>query len=123
MYTIAQHVLIIVVYHIPFTTHDIHDIHAIHTGVAYLDSTPTNLGVAPYRPNAAVDIEVCIGCRKDANGGYDINNVVPGEWLKYTVKVIAILLKYTLSTISNSLELHCAVSATATAAAIDSTYF
>jgi hypothetical protein len=62
-------------------------VHDIHTGAAYLDGTPANLGVAPYRPNAAADIEVCIGCRKDANGGYDINNVEPGEWLKYTVKV------------------------------------
>jgi hypothetical protein len=51
------------------------------TGVAYADSTASNLG-GQYR-DTAVDIELT----SDVNGGYDITWTDQGEWLKYTVQV------------------------------------
>ena len=49
-------------------------------GVAYHELTTTNLG-GQYRPNEAVDIEVCT----DTGGGYDVTSTAAGEWLEYTV--------------------------------------
>ncbi|HEU4938845.1 MAG TPA: carbohydrate-binding protein, partial [Vicinamibacterales bacterium] len=52
------------------------------SGVAYVDSSPTNQG-GKYRTNDAVDIE----STTDAGGGYDVGYVTAGEWMKYTVNV------------------------------------
>ncbi len=50
-------------------------------GVAYHDTTSTNLG-GQYR-STAVDIETA----SDDGGGYDIGHIRPTEWLTYTVSV------------------------------------
>jgi phosphatidylserine/phosphatidylglycerophosphate/cardiolipin synthase-like enzyme len=52
------------------------------SGVAYVDTSATNLG-GKYRTNTAVDIE----STTDAGGGYDVGWVAAGEWMKYTVNV------------------------------------
>ena len=49
-------------------------------GVAYHELTTNNLS-GQYRPNEAVDIEVCT----DTGGGYDVTSTAAGEWLQYTV--------------------------------------
>ncbi|HSZ24856.1 MAG TPA: glycosyl hydrolase family 18 protein [Cytophagaceae bacterium] len=51
--------------------------------VAYYDNTAANLGGA-YRASS-VDIEGCI----DTGGGYDVGWTAAGEWLEYSVNVIA----------------------------------
>jgi len=51
-------------------------------GVAYADATLGNQGGA-YRADQSVDIEA------KASGGYNIDQVNTGEWLKYTVNVNA----------------------------------
>ena len=51
--------------------------------VGYYDLTPTNLGKA-YR-TGAVDIEECV----DNGGGYDVGWTDAGEWLEYSVNVVA----------------------------------
>ncbi len=51
-------------------------------GEAYYDSDATNHG-GQYRTNTGVDIEVC------NEGGFDIGWVETGEWLEYTVNVLA----------------------------------
>jgi hypothetical protein len=53
------------------------------SGVAYSDTTSSNLGAA-YR-TTAVDVE----STADAGGGYDVGWIAPGEWLNYTVNVSA----------------------------------
>ncbi|MDD5688594.1 MAG: glycosyl hydrolase [Elusimicrobia bacterium] len=50
--------------------------------VAYHDTTPGNSGGA-YRTNEDVDVEGCT----DTGGGYDIGNVMPSEWLEYSIDV------------------------------------
>jgi phosphatidylserine/phosphatidylglycerophosphate/cardiolipin synthase-like enzyme len=52
------------------------------SGVAYVDTSATNLG-GKYRTNTAVDIE----STTDAGGGYNVGWVAAGEWMKYTVNV------------------------------------
>jgi phosphatidylserine/phosphatidylglycerophosphate/cardiolipin synthase-like enzyme len=52
------------------------------SGVAYVDSSPTNQG-GKYRTNDAVDIE----STTDVGGGYNVGYVAAGEWMKYTVDV------------------------------------
>lgn len=52
-------------------------------GVGYLDTTSGNTG-GQYRATD-VDIEVT----GDTGGGYNVGWMVPGEWLKYTVRVTA----------------------------------
>jgi GH35 family endo-1,4-beta-xylanase len=56
-------------------------------GVAYLDNTPGS-DVTPavnYRPTEDVDIENCT----DVGGGYNVGFATNGEWLEYTVNVLA----------------------------------
>lgn len=48
-------------------------------GVAYVDSTPLNLGGA-YRPDEGVDLEATT----DVGGGFNLGWVAPGEWLEYS---------------------------------------
>ncbi|HWE03867.1 MAG TPA: carbohydrate-binding protein [Tepidisphaeraceae bacterium] len=50
-------------------------------GVAYHDTTPTNLGAAAYRPTDAVDVQA------GGSNGYDVGYAVSGEWLNYTINV------------------------------------
>ncbi len=52
-------------------------------GVAYNDTTPTANTGGAYRPNEGVDIRTTT----DANGGYLVKDIFPGEWLDYTVSV------------------------------------
>jgi hypothetical protein len=49
-------------------------------GVAYSDTSPTNTQ-GQYRPTEGVDIEGC------SEGGYNVGDINPGEWLKYDVNV------------------------------------
>jgi endoglucanase len=51
-------------------------------GVAYHDTTATNLG-GQYRTDEAVDIEIT----GDTGGGYDVTGTAAGEWLEYTLSV------------------------------------
>ena len=53
-------------------------------GVAYRDNDANNHG-ADYRKNTQVDIEQ----RTDASNGHGIGWPVAGEWLSYTVEVLA----------------------------------
>ena len=53
-------------------------------GVAYRDNDANNHG-ADYRKNTQVDIEK----RNDASNGHGIGWTVAGEWLSYTVEVLA----------------------------------
>jgi hypothetical protein len=48
-------------------------------GVTYHDHDNANTG-GTYRTDG-VDIEIC------SEGGFDVTNIVPGEWLEYTVQV------------------------------------
>jgi N-acetylneuraminic acid mutarotase len=63
-------------------------------GVAYHDTTATNLGGA-YRTNQGVDIGACSdatppGLTASSPGvGYAVGHVVVGEWDQYTIKVAA----------------------------------
>ncbi|MDB5288890.1 MAG: Kelch repeat-containing protein [Phycisphaerales bacterium] len=52
-------------------------------GLAYHDSTPTNLGGATYRPGEAVDLQ----SGGDSSNGFYIGYTVAGEWLNYTISV------------------------------------
>lgn len=54
-------------------------------GVAYRDTTATNLG-GQFRPAEAVDL---IASTDPAGGGYVVNNFAAGEWLNYTIEVAA----------------------------------
>jgi hypothetical protein len=51
-------------------------------GVAYHDLSPTNT-FGQYRPNDAVDMEVCT----DEGGGFSLGDNQTGEWVEYTVAV------------------------------------
>ena len=50
-------------------------------GVAYHDTTPTNLGAASYRPGDSVDVQA------GGSNGYHIGFTAAGEWLTYTINV------------------------------------
>ena len=49
-------------------------------GIAYHDVDPANIGMV-YRTDEGVDLENAAG------GGYDVNWIVAGEWLEYTISV------------------------------------
>ncbi|MGC9450375.1 MAG: fibronectin type III domain-containing protein [Oceanipulchritudo sp.] len=53
-------------------------------GDAYHDTSAGNTG-GGYRPAENVDIEAC----SDSGGGFNVGWTVAGEWLKYTVDVVA----------------------------------
>ncbi len=52
-------------------------------GIGYWNGANSNTGGANYRPGETVAIETC----SDTNGGYDIGNANPGNWLNYTVNI------------------------------------
>ncbi len=52
-------------------------------GVAYWNSATSNGGGANCRPGETVYIEDC----SDTDGGYDVGNTNPGDWLNYTVNI------------------------------------
>lgn len=51
-------------------------------GVAYHDADPTNKGKVNFRTNEGVDLDNC------SDGLYNIGYTTPGEWLKFSVKVL-----------------------------------
>ncbi len=51
--------------------------------LAYWNGATSNGGGANYRPGETVYIESC----SDTNGGYDVGNTSPGDWLNYTVNI------------------------------------
>lgn len=51
-------------------------------GVAYHDADPANQGKVTFRTNEGVDLDNC------SDGLYNIGHSTPGEWLKYSVKVL-----------------------------------
>jgi len=51
-------------------------------GIAYHDTTSTNIG-GSYRTSEGVDIKTAV----DAGGGYRLSDVVIGEWVEYTINV------------------------------------
>jgi Carbohydrate binding module (family 6) len=52
-------------------------------GLAYWNGATKNGGGANYRPGETVDIEACT----DTNGGYDVGQTNPGDWLNYSVTI------------------------------------
>lgn len=51
-------------------------------GVAYHDADPANKGQTNFRTSDGVDLDDC------SDGLYNIGHSTPGEWLKYSVKVL-----------------------------------
>jgi hypothetical protein len=54
-------------------------------GIAYNDAATGNTGGATFRTDEDVDLETCT----DAGGGYNLGFATAGEWLEYTVNVVA----------------------------------
>jgi hypothetical protein len=52
-------------------------------GLAYWNGATANGGGANYRPGETVYIEAC----SDTNGGYDVGQTNPGDWLNYSVNI------------------------------------
>jgi len=52
-------------------------------GLAYWNGATQNGGGATYRPGETVYIEACT----DTNGGYDVGQTNPGDWLNYSVSI------------------------------------
>jgi hypothetical protein len=52
-------------------------------GVAYHDTTATNLG-GQYRTSEGVDVKTA----SDTGGGYRLSDVVAGEWVEYTINIV-----------------------------------